>query len=397
MNSTIISGGAFNLGQSGSRVTGFGFSGGIINADGYNFRIDHCRLTFSTWTDGIAVMSRNINPPVIVTGLVDNNELNNMRVRIDGTNYMMVEGTMQNQLWITNLDIGGPSAVYIEDNIYNTGSGGVNAVDGNYGGRYVFRYNTLNGLDTEAHSVQGDNRAMRKWEIYGNIINNTGSNIYFPFRIRGGTGVVFYNSVIGNWSNDGIALDNVRSYSSIGSGRQCNGTSLWDGNQDATGYPCRDQIGRGGDAALWVNSPPAGYNQPLVPVYGWLNRTETNGNVPFMVINSSGNHIKANRDYYDYNASFNGTSGMGAGTLANRPATCTKEVGYWATDQSTTNLTGMVGAHPTTPLSGTLYKCTANNTWTAYYTPYTYPHPLQGGVIVPTPTPPAAPTNLRIL
>jgi hypothetical protein len=26
--------------------------------------------------------------------------------------------------------------------------------------------------------------------------------------------------------------------------------------------------------------------------------------------------------------------------------------------------------------SGLLYKCTATDTWTLYYTPYTYPHPL---------------------
>jgi hypothetical protein len=36
----------------------------------------------------------------------------------------------------------------------------------------------------------------------------------------------------------------------------------------------------------------------------------------------------------------------------------------------------MIGRSPTTPISGALYKCTATNTWTSYYTPYTYPHPL---------------------
>ncbi|MEK7635603.1 MAG: hypothetical protein AAB405_00765 [Patescibacteria group bacterium] len=30
-----------------------------------------------------------------------------------------------------------------------------------------------------------------------------------------------------------------------------------------------------------------------------------------------------------------------------------------------------------------LYKCTAPNTWTAYFIPYTYPHPLQTGFILP--------------
>src|SRR5205823_11054263 len=40
---------------------------------------------------------------------------------------------------------------------------------------------------------------------------------------------------------------------------------------------------------------------------------------------------------------------------------------------------------------GVLYKCTAPNTWTLYYTPYVYPHPLVSGAS-PTPTPTASPT-----
>lgn len=82
--------------------------------------------------------------------------------------------------------------------------------------------------------------------------------------------------------------------------------------------------------------------------------------------------------------SFDGTGataaggGVGCGTLASRPATCTTGVGYWATNQSCSDLTGLVGKSPTTPISGTLYKCTATDTWTSYYTPYTYPHPLRG-------------------
>ena len=81
-----------------------------------------------------------------------------------------------------------------------------------------------------------------------------------------------------------------------------------------------------------------------------------------------------NVDYYQQfgangePGSFDGTRGVGQGLLAARPATCTagaepntNGVGYWATD------------------TNTLYVCNPTNTWTAYYTPYTYPHPLTTG------------------
>jgi hypothetical protein len=94
-----------------------------------------------------------------------------------------------------------------------------------------------------------------------------------------------------------------------------------------------------------------------------------------LVENSS--YWKDNPNCVAPNTCSNLTSGVGCGTLANLPASCTTGVGYWATDQSCSDLTGTVGVNPTTPISGTLYKCTSTNTWAAFYTPYTYPHPLR--------------------
>ena len=88
--------------------------------------------------------------------------------------------------------------------------------------------------------------------------------------------------------------------------------------------------------------------------------------------------VKENRDFFNWNPNFDGTAGVGVGLRSDRPATCTKGVGYWATDEKT------------------LYVASANNIWSVYYKPFVYPHPLVSDV--PTaPTPPAAPTNLKVV
>jgi hypothetical protein len=159
---------------------------------------------------------------------------------------------------------------------------------------------------------------------------------------------------------------------------------------------CIDQSSRSGGSLLSDNPPtPTNssrglMNQSLDPLYEAAD-TAT-GNPVTATIGTNTARIIANRDYYGEvsqsaqsspTSPFNGTVGTGYGTLANRPTTCTPRVGYWATDQGSWNQSGTGG-------QGQLYVCTATNTWSLYYTPYTYPHPLTGTV-----TPPAPPTNLR--
>lgn len=367
------------MGDSASRVTGFTFNEIKIKLFSGSARIDHNKLYSFDHVPGSGIIFHTTRNVLVEApqALIDHNMFENCRVVVAAAGSILA-----NKPWSLPLDMGGyENVVYVEDNIFHrTYNGAGNAIDANYGGAYVFRYNKVHNegqmLNIMAHGLQATSRATRKWELYGNIIQTNSTVYHQTFRMRGGTGVIFYNQTLGAWSGPSIDLDEQRSAAALGSGGRCDGTSTWDRNEDASGYPCRDQIGRGPDAVLWVTGSGA-YTQPLMPAYAWVNRTQTNAEVAFrLYYPAQSKWIAANRDYYDYNASFDGTVGVGCGTLDSRPALCTTGTAYWATNQSCTSVAGMVGVEPATPIAGTLYKCKAPNTWTAYYTPYTYPHPL---------------------
>lgn len=136
-------------------------------------------------------------------------------------------------------------------------------------------------------------------------------------------------------------------------------------------------------------------NQVLDPIYEW---DEAVPSLQYgdQIGTSYAPFSRANREYFTDNSlgsphvqtsptsPFNGSSGIGFGTLANRPSSGTSNpvsgapgTGYFATDQGSWNTSGNGFGQ------GILY--TWNGSWVAYYTPYTYPHPLAGG------TPQAAP------
>ena len=133
-----------------------------------------------------------------------------------------------------------------------------------------------------------------------------------------------------------------------------------------------DQPGRGKGDLLADKDPEVTGSWPhqvLEPVYAWGN---TYNNSRQLDVGSPYPTIQENRDFYNQKTPFDGTVGVGVGKLADRPKTCTPGVAYWTTDQGEWDSTHE-GA------DGQLYVCSEGNTWTLYYKPYTYPHPLVGG------------------
>jgi len=404
---TVISTGTFTLNDSAARISGFTFNigtagGFLVTGASRGFRIDHNTITrsnYEVWF--LAYGQYGTNRP---KGLIDNNNITKGRIVFYGED----NSTGGRYTWASPLDMGKDNAIFVEANTItypdgSTGGSYLNSTDGNMGCRLVIRFNTISGGRFESHGVQSDNhRACQLWEYYNNTMTNPATPNYRPFLIRGGTGMIFHNTTDGKFMANDIYIDNLRShqadvYSNMAWGA-CNGSSKVDGNASGgEGYFCRDQIGAAQDVSLWdySNTAPA---QTKAPAYIWRNTRTDKGTELVTTLNCVGTstectrqstkHIVLNRDYFTYNASFNGTSGVGEGPLANRPATCTTGVGYWAVDQGEWN-----SKNPGN--DGQLYKCTTTNTWSLYYTPYPYPHPLAGQSSNPTTI--LSPTNLRFL
>src|SRR6516164_666286 len=293
--------------------------------------------------------------------------------------------------------------MFFEDNtitIATMTDAGVGCMDGWGGNATVYRHNTSTNCLVTTHGATHAG-GPPNIELYENniIVNSDAgqgfSDCYRCFHHQGsGEFYAFNNSFTASGGKNGtvIGMMDYRAYAnSIDRGAPiCDGTNTaafadggHDGNRSPTatyrGYPCWHQPGR--DFAI----SPAGGN--LKPMYVWNNFwSDTLAQVP-MTMEDLGRspdyvpqHEQANRDYYNAvsasaqtspTSPFDGTAGMGFGTLANRPLTCTTNlsetgggVGYFATDQ---------GAQ------GTLYRCSATNTWTVHYAPYAYPHPLVNG------------------
>jgi hypothetical protein len=271
--------------------------------------------------------------------------------------------------WTQAMGFGTANAIYIEDNQFNYTLVLDGAFDAYTGAKLVLRYNDIRGTNFGGHGLDsGGLRSALLMDINNNTASNAGSAIYTWMGTRGGTAFVWDNSISAAGGSFGsfFWLQNYRSDSAYSSSwGPCDGTNVLDQNTTGQqGNACKDQVGRG-------------TNQALYPQYSWGNNFK--GSAPTVAGNfnicgyqectrARTYHIIENRDFYNEVSPFTGSSGVGFGALSSRPSTCSPGVGYFATDQGQ---------------QGVLYQCASGNAWNVYYTPYTYPHPLQGPRLQP--------------
>lgn len=197
------------------------------------------------------------------------------------------------------LDLGGASAIYLENNTINATRTDANTVlnDIDTGGsRVVWRYNTIYGGLFYMHETRQNHATWSKWEMYNNIIDGTGptdavTTQEFIGRLEAGTGVI-YNNIISGYTSATIALNERRGTQDL-TGiltpmNWCDGTMThtWDGNAECkdaggsletanpdgscpsgegwtnTGWPCLGQVGR---------APGIAGEQTSAPWFAWNN------------------------------------------------------------------------------------------------------------------------------
>lgn len=214
------------------------------------------------------------------------------------------------------------------------------------------------------YSITNTTRGLSSDSNYGAYVTASTSNTITYSRVTTATPPA--SELTHFLSGDGFVIHKlIASLDQPGYGK-CNDLITY----DKKGNPYNTTYGAGVKA--WPH-------QNREPLYSWLNTV--NGSPmrgPTAYYHTSFPTVQPNREFYNEISPFNGTSGVGTGTLASRPSNCTKGVGYWATDTKT------------------LYVASATNTWSVYYVPYVYPHPLVSGVSGVSGAP-APPSNLRIL
>ena len=366
-------------------------------------------FTFDNAFKAGSIAVRNLSATAINKVKIHNNKFlrcwGGEKASTDYTNTIMIEGTVYGVVYSNSFsgfphidnygytassggletwngvkwEPGTSKAMYYEDNLFEKNVSGDSThliFSGDKGTTYVSRYNTFvnsyNQMELwNMHSIQrGGTPDKPTWvtyatmgvEAYGNKATNTVSDTFLWIQ-GGGRLIAFYNYIDNGFGGSAkYVVSNPHAEKYAPTNHKCN---------DSTNYACSSD----------------GESQIVRKSYYFNNRKSYDGGlISLLEIRYpswdqwGGNQLQENINYFRDNSNCTASSclsGVGCGSTT-PTGVCTTGVGYWKTDQPCSSLTaGSYGANPSTPISGTLYRCTSTNKWSVYYKPYTYPHPLR--------------------
>ncbi len=338
-------------------------------------RIDHIKFTNAGSDTHIAIWNSGS-----VRGVIDSNTFDKIPYPMrtipsengtwwDAYKYI-VPGDKSDLDYVSKIHYGDTKDnVYIEDNVFNQPSV-LRPISGcQEGGRYVFRYNTINMIS----------RADPLFDLHG---NGPGTGLYACFG-----GEIYANSII-TPSNQHFRFVDQRA-----------GRMLVFGNQIDT--PSTDVITtireEHADDRGTENTDNQ-MSQHVSESYYWNNKRKTNSALSNLVISPSddvGDTIHVNKEYFSDQSISGATNGVLCGPN-HSAAACndsSKGFGFWETSDTCGVINAARIGQGATPLTGTLYRCEAG-AWKSFFTPAQYPHPLRGSQVSDR-VAPSAPSNLR--